>query len=141
MDSALELFHFAFRSLTAGADRVLAQNDLGRAHHRLLFFVRTRPGSSMQDLADTLKISRQALNKPFRQLVQKKLIFVGRSQHDSRIKNVFVTAKGAQLEKKLSGLQRNHLARVFGSVGREAEKGWRRSMALVALIESPEPHW
>ncbi len=36
----VEGLHFGYRTFTAHPDRILAERGLGRAHHRVLYFVR-----------------------------------------------------------------------------------------------------
>ena len=39
LDAAIELMYFAYRAMVAKPDRLLAGRGLGRAHHRILYFV------------------------------------------------------------------------------------------------------
>ena len=41
---AQDLLFFGYRDFTAGADQILAELGMGRAHHRVLHFVGRRPG-------------------------------------------------------------------------------------------------
>ena len=47
---AQDLLFFGYRDFTAGADAILAELGMGRAHHRVLHFVGRRPGISVGDL-------------------------------------------------------------------------------------------
>ena len=40
----IELMFFAYRDFVQDADRILAADGFGRAHHRVLYFVVRRPG-------------------------------------------------------------------------------------------------
>ncbi len=39
----IELLFFAYRDFVADADRLLADDGFGRAHHRVLYFASRRP--------------------------------------------------------------------------------------------------
>src|SRR3954467_15823346 len=55
---AQDLLFFGYRDFTAGADQILAELDLGRAHHRVLHFVGRRPGITVGDLLGILGITK-----------------------------------------------------------------------------------
>lgn len=125
---AMELFFFAYREFTGGADIVLAERSLGRVHHRILYFVGRDPGCSVNALLETLQVSKQALNGPLRQLVEMGLVISVTAGHDRRVRSLDLTETGRVLEAQLSGIQMEHLALAFAAAGPEAEAGWRRVM-------------
>ncbi|MBN9550306.1 MAG: MarR family transcriptional regulator, partial [Alphaproteobacteria bacterium] len=55
----IELFFFAYRDFTSDPDQILADYGFGRAHHRVLHFVNRRPGLTVAELLDVLKITKQ----------------------------------------------------------------------------------
>ena len=86
----VELMFFAYRDMIADADRVLETRGYGRAHHRCLHFVWRRPGMSVSELLDTLKVTKQSLNRVLRQLVEDGMIAskVGPSDRRQRLLTV-----------------------------------------------------
>src|SRR3712207_9365246 len=58
---AQDLLFFGYRDFTAGADAMLAELGLGRAHHRVLHFVRPRPGISVGELLRIPGVTQQAV--------------------------------------------------------------------------------
>ena len=68
LQQAIELFYFAYRSFTAGPDRILLDKGLGRVHHRVLYFVGRNPRININELLQILGVSKQALNGPLRKL-------------------------------------------------------------------------
>lgn len=125
---AMELFFFAYREFTGGADKVLAERGLGRVHHRILYFVGRDSGSSVNALLETLQVSKQALNAPLRQLVDLGLVLSVTAGHDRRVRSLSLSDAGKALEAQLSGIQMAHLALAFEQAGPVAEAGWRRVM-------------
>ncbi|MBN9251855.1 MAG: MarR family transcriptional regulator, partial [Mesorhizobium sp.] len=53
----IELFFFAYRDFTSDPDEMLADYGFGRAHHRVLHFVNRRPGLTVAELLEVLKIT------------------------------------------------------------------------------------
>lgn len=139
LNQALEAFHFAFRKLVEGPDEVLKQEGLMRTHHRILYFLATRPGLPVGPLAGQLRVSRQALHAPLKRLTDSGWVETGRDGEDGRCRELRLTRKGAALERRISGVQRQHLDAVFRKLGPAAEKAWRAVMAGVAGAPSAKP--
>ena len=67
---AQDLLFFGYRDFTAGADEILAELDMGRAHHRVLHFVGRRPGITVGELLGILAITKQSLGRVLQPLVE-----------------------------------------------------------------------
>ncbi|HEX2586313.1 MAG TPA: MarR family transcriptional regulator [Steroidobacteraceae bacterium] len=132
---AIENFYFAYRAFTARPDRILEQRGLGRVHHRVLYFVGTQPGLSVNELLSTLGVSKQALNAPLRQLIEMKLVATSTASHDKRVKQLSLTEAGKKLETQLTQTQMKHLHDVFDEHGTKAERAW---LALMKSMPSQE---
>ncbi len=131
-DEAMILLHFAFRRVIERPDQVLARHGLGRVHHRILFCVGRHPGTRIGQLLKTLDVTKQALNSPLRQLIQRGLIATEADPGNRRAKLLHLTEDGAALEEQLSGEQRERFLRAFRDAGPGAEDAWRRVMRLLA---------
>ncbi len=132
LNEALEALYFAFRAVVAKPDAILAEHGLSRVHHRILYFIGRQPGLSVNELLVTLGISKQSLNSPLRQLTELGLVESKMDTRDRRIRRLTLTPSGSDLERQLSGDQRQRFARVFEMVGREGETAWRQVMHLLA---------
>jgi len=126
---AIELFYFGYRTFTALPDHILAERGLGRVHHRILYFVGRRPSISVNELLATLKVSKQAINTPLRQLVEMQLVLMQVAGHDRRVRQLRLTEAGIALEAQLTGLQMQLLQSAFAQAGPGAEQGWHQVMA------------
>ncbi len=131
LNQALEALHFGFRAITAHPDERLEALGYSRVHHRILYFVGRNPDCSINELLKIMRVSKQYLNRPLRQLVEDGYIQSRQDTRDRRVKRLRLTSKGQRLEEKLTGQQRAQLAEVFRRAGPEAEAGWRRVMALL----------
>lgn len=140
LDEALALLHFGFRAVVAEPDRILARRGLSRVHHRILFFVAHKPGSRVGDLRSLMGISKQALHKPMRQLIDRGLLHCAVDPKHRRARLVSLTRTGAALEDKLSSIQRDLFQRAFAAAGPRAESGFRAVLSgLIATDGSPAP--
>ncbi len=131
LNLALEALYFGFRAITARPDERLKKLDYSRVHHRILYFVGRNPGCSINELLRIMRVSKQYLNRPLRQLVVDGYIQSKRDAEDRRIKRLRLTEKGQRLEEKLTGEQRKQLAEAFEKAGPGAEAGWRKVMELL----------
>jgi DNA-binding MarR family transcriptional regulator len=131
LDDAVELLFFAFRDLTAEPDRVLAERGLSRVHHRILYFVRRNPGLGPGALVQILRVSKQALARPLKDLVTQGLVAAAAVPENRRRKALRLTPAGVRLERRLTGSQRRRFAGAFGSAGASASDGWRTVMAVL----------
>ena len=127
-DDPPALLFFAFRALTAEPDRILSERGLSRVHHRVLYFVARAPGLRVGELIATLGVSKQALNRPLRELVRLGLVEVSTPPHNRRARELRLASAGARLERRLTAAQRQRFARAFSAAGAEAERGWREVM-------------
>lgn len=132
LSEAMELLHFAFRVVVAEPDRILAKQGMGRAHHRILYFLAHRPGISMVELIEILDITRQALHRPLGDLLRAGHVISQPSQHNRRHNLLLLTSKGKALEQKISGMQRRAFDDAFSTCGPSAERHWRAIMEHLA---------
>lgn len=128
LQASIELFYFAYRAFTSRPDHILEKRGLGRVHHRILYFVGRNQSITVNALLATLKVSKQALNTPLRQLIEMKLVSVALAEHDRRVKQLSLTADGRRLEAQLTATQVKHLADAFAAAGEDAARGWRKVM-------------
>jgi len=132
LNGALELLHFGYRRFVATPDRLLGRYGFGRVHHRILYFVGRNPGLSVGELIRVLGVTKQALNRPLRQLTDGGWIETSPAPHSRRMKLLRLSRKGIRLESQLSGDQRARFDRVFRGVGADAEQAWREVMRRLA---------
>ncbi|WP_145513279.1 MarR family winged helix-turn-helix transcriptional regulator [Yersinia massiliensis] len=128
LHQAIEQFYFGYRKFTELPDKLLAQRGLGRVHHRILYFVGHNPDISINALLSILKISKQALNGPLKQLVTMGLVNVTAAEHDQRVRQLALSASGKTLEAQLTDTQMQLLRQVFQQQGKETEAAWLQVM-------------
>lgn len=131
LDQALESMHFGFRAMTYNPDQRLAQLGLARVHHRLLYFIARNPGCSINQLLQTMRVSKQYLHQPLKKIVNLGYVVQQADSADRRIKRLQLTRNGEKLEYQLTEVQRQRFAEVFKLAGPTAERHWRNVMKLL----------
>ena len=119
--ACVELFFFAYRDFTCDPDIILDQYGFGRAHHRVLHFVRRNPGLKVAELLDILKITKQSLARVLKQLIDEGFVIQRAGDEDRRERRLFVSAKGARLTDKLTEIQVKRIEAALRKAGPGAE--------------------
>lgn len=125
---AQDLLFFGYRDFTAGADEILAELGMGRAHHRVLHFVGRRPGITVGDLLGILAVTKQSLGRVLQPLVEQGYVTQTPGRADRRQRLLTLTEKGAALERRLFERQRETVMRAYREAGPAAVDGFRRVM-------------
>lgn len=121
----IEAMFFAYRGFTADPDRILEGMDYGRAHHRAIHFIHRSPGTTVSNLLNILGVTKQSLNRVLRTLVDDGLVDARIGRHDKRERNLYLTAKGQELERELSDAQRARMRAAYRAAGPQAVAGFR----------------
>jgi DNA-binding MarR family transcriptional regulator len=121
----IEAMFFAYRGFTSDPDRILEGMDYGRAHHRAIHFIHRSPGTTVSNLLAILGVTKQSLNRVLRSLVEDGLVEARVGRTDKRERNLYLTAKGAELERQLSDAQRARMRAAYRAAGPTAVQGFR----------------
>lgn len=132
----IELLFFAYRDFVGDADQMLDRYGFGRAHHRVLHFVNRRPGLTVADLLDILKITKQSLGPVLRELVDGGYLVQKASHLDRRKRLLFPTPQGRDLSSHLTKMQSRRIREALAA----AKPGMRPQIErfLMAMIEPEE---
>jgi DNA-binding MarR family transcriptional regulator len=133
----IELLFFAYRDFVGDADHELEVFGFGRAHHRVLHFVRRYPGLKVADLLDVLRITKQSLGRVLKQLLDEGYIVQKTGNNDRRQRLLFVTVKGEALVARLAGLQTDRIDRALRDISTEGADTVREF--LRAMIDHDDP--
>lgn len=129
----IEAMYFAYRAFTADPDRILETYEYGRAHHRAIHFINRQPGLTVNMLLTMLGVTKQSLNRVLRTLVEDGLVEARVGRRDKRERNLFLTEKGAALERDLSDAQRARMRAAYRAAGPNAVTGFRQ--VLEAMMD------
>ncbi len=131
----IELLFYAYRDFTAEPDAILAKWGLGRAHHRVIYFVGRNPNITVTELLAILKITKQSLSRVLGTLIEDEFINQRADPSDRRRKLLTLTEKGRELERELTTTQMARFARAYRETDAEAVEGFRR---VLSGIINPE---
>lgn len=130
----IELMFFAYRDFVADADRILARDGFGRAHHRVLYFATRRPGLTIAELLDILRITKQSLNRVLKALLDRGFVNMRLGETDRRQRLLYATGRGAALIERIAAVQSARFARAFAQLGPEAAD---QAAAFLAAMTGP----
>jgi DNA-binding MarR family transcriptional regulator len=134
MYDLIELFFFAYRDFVGDADRLLEAYGFGRAHHRVLYFVSRRPGLTIAELLEILRITKQSLNRVLRELVDKNFIEIRAGAMDRRRRQLYATPDGERLALRLAQVQTRRFVLALEQLG-----DWGGESALAFLTAMIDP--
>lgn len=106
------------------ADEKLADIGLGRAHHRVLYFLARKPDQSVSDLLALLAVTKQSLGRITKDLSAAGLIETNVGLRDRRQRLLRLTSEGAALESDLFQELRANVARAYAAAGAQAVSGF-----------------
>ena len=129
----IEAMFFAYRAFTSDPDLILAELDYGRAHHRAMHFINREPGLTVTALLDVLGVTKQSLNRVLRTLIDDGLVESRIGRRDRRERQLYLTEKGAALERQLSEAQRARMRAAYRAAGPQAVAGFRQ--VLEAMMD------
>ena len=132
----IELLFFAYRDFVADADRLLADDGFGRAHHRVLYFVSRRPGLTVAALLDILKITKQSLNRVLKDLLERGYVTSRNGEADRRQRRLHATPQGDALILEVARVQSGRLERALAGTSREHAAGFLAGMAGILVREA-----
>ena len=88
----IELLFYAYRDFTSEADSILSEIGLGRAHHRVLYFVGKYSGMTVSDLLSILRITKQSLSRVLSHLIAEGYVRQQIGDTDKRQRLLFLTS-------------------------------------------------
>jgi DNA-binding MarR family transcriptional regulator len=137
MYELIELFFFAYRDFVGDADRLLEAYGFGRAHHRVLYFVCRRPGLTIAELLEILRITKQSLNRVLRELVDKNFVEIRAGALDRRRRQLYATPDGERLALRLAQVQTRRFALALEQLG---DWGEESALAFLTAMIDPQKH-
>jgi len=133
-----ELLYFGYTRLTKNIDEGLAEQGLGRAHHRALYFIARKPDLTVGELLKFLAITKQSLGRVLSELINRDLIETKAGISDRRQKLLRLTKSGEILEAQLFDGLREGLSRAYTKAGQDSVSGfWRVLEGLIPEEDLP----
>ena len=131
---SIELMFFAYRDFTGEADWFLTEKNMGRAHHRAIYFIGRHPGTTVSDLLTILCITKQSLSRVLSGLMKDQYVVQKPGATDKRQRLLFLTKTGEEFESQLTSMQARRFTTAYRGAGVEAVEGFQR--VLRGLLDS-----
>lgn len=109
----IELLFFSYRDFTADPDLILEKLGFGRAHHRVLYFINRKPGMTVAELLEVLRITKQSLSRVLKQLIDEGHVVQATGLHDRRHRKLYPTKTGRELALALALPQSHRIERAL----------------------------
>ena len=129
----IELMFYAYRDFTFESDQQLRHYQLGRAHHRALYFIGRHPGQTVGHLLSILKVTKQSISRVLKDLIEQGYV---EQKSGARERLLWLSPKGQELERDLTDRQSQRFARAYRETGAEAVEGFRK--VLLGLLDPVE---
>ncbi len=120
----VELLYFGYSHLTRSIDAGLADQGLGRAHHRALYFIARQPDLTVSELLGLLAITKQSLGRVLGDLTERGLVETRTGDKDRRQRLLRLTESGAALEAELFEALREKMSAAYSRADRQAVGGF-----------------
>lgn len=120
----IELLAFGHAALLRAGDALLADQGLGRAHARALYFIARQPDLTVTQLLGFLGVTKQSLGRVLGELGDRALVETRPGLHDRRQRLLRLSAAGLALEGELFEQMRSKLASAYASAGQGAVGGF-----------------
>ena len=134
--SSIEFLILGHGALWRAGDARLAENGLGRAHYRALYFIARQPGLTISDLLALLGITKQSLGRVIKDLEAREMLVTRPGNRDRRQKELRLTPAGRAVEAAVFGQLRDAMSRAYTHAGQAAVTGfWQVNEALMSPRE------
>jgi len=120
----MELLYFGQSHLVRSIDAGLAEQGLGRAHHRALYFIARKPDMTVSELLSLLAITKQSLGRVLNELTDRDFIEVRPGERDRRQRLLRLTPVGTKMESDLFEAARQKMSAAYSHAGHGAVAGY-----------------
>ncbi len=105
----IEKLFVVYRETFSDSKKILDKHSIGLAHHKVIHLLSMYEGISISELLRKLKITKQSLNRVLKDLIKLEIIIFKKDDKDSRIKHVYLDAKGKKLFNEIFGTQKKRI--------------------------------
>ena len=105
----IEKLFIGYRESFADAKKTLDKYSIGIAHHKVIHLLSMYKGITISKLLKKLKITKQSLNRVLKDLIKLEVVIFKKDLEDSRIKHVFLSAKGEKVFNEIFLVQKKRI--------------------------------
>ena len=105
----IEKLFTSYRESFSDAKKTLDKYSIGIAHHKVLHLLSIYKGITISDLLKKLKVTKQSLNRVLKDLIKLDVVFFEKDQQDTRVKHIFLNAKGEKIFDEIFSIQKKRI--------------------------------
>ena len=105
----IEKLFVSYRESFNDAKKTLDKHSLGIAHHKVIHIISVNEGITISNLLKKLKITKQSLNRVFKELIKLEIILFKKGEKDTRLKHVYLTKKGMKIFEEIFSAQKKRI--------------------------------
>ena len=105
----IEKLFVVYRETFSDSKKILNKYSIGLAHHKVIHLLSMYEGISISELLKKLKITKQSLNRVLKDLIKLEIIIFKKDDRDSRIKHIYLDAKGKKLFNEIFDTQKKRI--------------------------------
>ena len=120
----VDLIFVGYRQYRDSLDDELAKAGLGQAHHRAIYFINRVEAVSPKALGEYLGITKQSLARVTVDLKSGGYIDETSNTRDRRVKHLYLTDKGVELERRLYEGAKDRMKKAYSEAGPHAVQGF-----------------
>ena len=105
----IEKLFVSYRETFSDSKRVLDKYSIGLAHHKVVHLLSMYQGISISELLKRLKVTKQSLNRVFKDLIKLEILTFKKDDQDTRVKHIFLNEKGEKLFDEIFNLQKKRI--------------------------------
>ena len=105
----IEKLFIGYRETFSDPKKILNKYSLGLAHQKVIHLLSMYEGISISELLKKLKVTKQSLNRVLKDLIKMEIIAFEKDGQDTRVKHVFLNAKGKKIFNEIFEIQKKRI--------------------------------
>ncbi len=105
----IEKLFDSYKKTFSDSKKILDKHSIGIAHHKVIHLISMYRGITISQLLKKLKITKQSLNRVFKDLIKLEIIIFEKNEKDTRVKHVFLNQKGEKIYNEIFELQKKRI--------------------------------
>ena len=105
----IEKLFIGYRETFSDPKKILNKYSLGLAHQKVIHLLSMYEGISISELLKKLKVTKQSLNRVLKDLIKMEIIAFEKDDQDTRVKHVFLNAKGKKIFNEIFEIQKKRI--------------------------------
>ncbi len=105
----IEKLFISYRESFSDSKKILEKYSIGVAHQKVIHLVSMYRGITISELLNKIKVTKQSLNRVLKDLIKLEMIIFKKDEQDTRVKHVFLNAKGEKIFSEIFAIQKKRI--------------------------------